>query len=436
MTKFVFVVVCFIYACMVGIAKSNTTGTFTYSGAESGGSSDGLVPEYHESSKKYKELIDRSYQSGKNIGIEFERPIFTVNKTNMNEYSLHLSSGLQAVLNKYPNYEIQVFNSYRSSNHPRKIKLQIEGSLENFHHPDKLRKYIPFKFPKNGAEVMLNHLSRYQGESEEKKVHSFVVNSKGAFTKVGVWSKRLSPKALDKGANEIQYYVLARYFEPASLVGDILLVHEPIPLLKKKRKAWIYSSAQRRVRRAPDASHDATGRGSQGLITADQIDGFNGDLDRFDWKLRGKQTFLVPYNVNKLDNKNIKYSDILGKNCIKAEFVRYEFHRVWVVEARLKQSSRHIYSKRVFYVDEDSWMVLMEDAYSTRGELWRVALHGLIQQKTENFPWYRVHAYHDLNNEMCFVSGLDNEVVSLPKFGFKDKVRNYTPDALRRTNLR
>ena len=385
MTKFVFMVVCFIYACMAGIAKSNTTGTFTYSGAESGGSSDGLVPEYHESSKKYKELIDRSYQSGKNIGIEFERPIFTVNKTNMNEYSLHLSSGLQAVLNKYPNYEIQVFNSYRSSNHPRKIKLQIEGSLENFHHPDKLRKYIPFKFPKNGAEVMLNHLSRYQGESEEKKVHSFVVNSKGVFTRVGVWSKRLSSKALDKGSNEMQYYVLARYFEPASLVGDILLVHEPIPLLKKKRKAWIYSSAQRRVRRAPDASHDATGRGSQGLITADQIDGFNGDLDRFDWKLRGKETLLVPYNVNKLDNKNIKYSDILGKNCIKAEFVRYEFHRVWVVEARLKQSSRHIYSKRVFYVDEDSWMVLMEDAYSTRGDFGEWRFMGLFSKKQKIF---------------------------------------------------
>ena len=83
---------------------------------------------------------------------------------------------------------------------------------------------------------MLNHLSRYQGKSEEKKVHSFVVNPKGAFTKVGVWSKRLSPKALDKGADEIQYYVLARYFEPASLVGDILLVHEPIPILKKKKR--------------------------------------------------------------------------------------------------------------------------------------------------------------------------------------------------------
>ncbi|MEL0214662.1 MAG: DUF1329 domain-containing protein, partial [Burkholderiaceae bacterium] len=247
MTRFVFMVVCFIYGCMTGVAKSNTTGTFTYSGAESGGSSDGLVPEYHESSKKYKELIDRSYQSGKNIGIESERPIFKVNKNNMNEYSLHLSSGLQAVLNKYPNYEIQVFNSYRSSSYPEKIQQQIASDSKSVHHPDKLSKYIPFKFPKNGAEVMLNHLSRYQGESEEKKVHSFVVNSKGASTRVGVWSKRLSSKALDKGSNEMQYYVLARYFEPSSLIGDVLLVHEPVPLLKKKRKAWIYSSAQRRV---------------------------------------------------------------------------------------------------------------------------------------------------------------------------------------------
>ena len=150
MTKFVFVVVCFIYACMAGIAKSNTAGTFTYSGAESGGSSDGLVPEYHESFKRYKELLDPSYQSGKNIGIESERPIFTVNKNNMKEYSLHLSSGLQAVLNKYPNYEIQVFNSYRASSYPEKIQQQIASDSKSVHHPDKLSKYIPFKFPKNG----------------------------------------------------------------------------------------------------------------------------------------------------------------------------------------------------------------------------------------------------------------------------------------------
>ena len=70
MTRFVFMVMCLIYTCMAGVAKSNTTGTFTYSGAESGGSSDGLVPEYHESRKKFKELINRSYQGKKN-GLEF-----------------------------------------------------------------------------------------------------------------------------------------------------------------------------------------------------------------------------------------------------------------------------------------------------------------------------------------------------------------------------
>ena len=67
MTRFVFMIVCFIYGCMAGVAKSNTTGTFTYSGAESGGSSDGLVPAYHWSRKKYKELINRSYQGEKMV---------------------------------------------------------------------------------------------------------------------------------------------------------------------------------------------------------------------------------------------------------------------------------------------------------------------------------------------------------------------------------
>ena len=98
MTRFVFMIVCFIYGCMAGVAKSNTTGTFTYSGAESGGSSDGLVPEYHESSKKYKELIDRSYKSGKNTSIESERPIFIVNKNYLIYFCLKIHMGFNNFL--------------------------------------------------------------------------------------------------------------------------------------------------------------------------------------------------------------------------------------------------------------------------------------------------------------------------------------------------
>ena len=432
LTKAVFI----LFLCSLGLADELPLDAYTYSGAKSEKSLDGFVPNYRESNTEYKRLINRSNQDERGNSFESEQPIFIIKKKNLRKYSHYLSPGLHTLLEKYPNFEVPVFYTYRSSDHPEKVKQTLLNKESSKIDKDNLRKYIPFRFPKSGSEVMLNHLSRYQGDSEEKKTHSFVTNSKGSFSRVGLWSKRVSPAVLDKGTKEIQFYVLAKYFEPTSLVGDILLVHEPVPLLRKNRKAWIYSSAQRRVRRAPDASHDATGRGSQGLITADQIDGFNGDLERFDWLLRGREVLIVPYNLDRLDNKKISYETILGKNCVNAEFLRFEFHRVWIVEARLKESSRHIYPKRIFYVDEDSWMVLMEDTYSTRGDLWRVGLHGLIQQKEENFPWYRVHIHHDLNNNLCFVSGLDNEVNSPLKFGFKDKMRSFTPDALRRLHVR
>ena len=44
-------------------------------------------------------------------------------------------------------------------------------------------------------------------------------------------------------------------------------------------------------------------------------------------------------------------------------------HRVWVVEATLKPGERHTYAKRVFYVDEDSWSIVMVDCYDGKGGL-------------------------------------------------------------------
>jgi hypothetical protein len=48
---------------------------------------------------------------------------------------------------------------------------------------------------------------------------------------------------------------------------------------------------------------------------------------------------------------------------------RWELHRVWVVEATLKEGKRHIYAKRVIYVDEDSWIIVATDQYDARGQL-------------------------------------------------------------------
>ena len=60
-------------------------------------------------------------------------------------------------------------------------------------------------------------------------------------------------------------------------------------------------------------------------------------------------------------------------NChIDQDLTRYELHRVWIVDATLKAGTSHIYKRRTFYVDEDSWQIVAVDIYDKRDELWRV----------------------------------------------------------------
>jgi hypothetical protein len=419
------------YPC---VFSAENVKSYIYSGGIETGTIDGNVPAFEESNKTYKRKVTGSENGSADYYLlSQEAPLFFINRDNFKKYTSYLSPGLRSLINKYPSLNLPVYKTYRSLDYPSSIKSLIKNK-------SKIKKnikiesnvFVPFKYPKTGSEVILNHLSRYRGGSEEKKTHSFVVNAKGSFSKVGIWSKRVSSTYMKGGNEKIAFYVIAKYFEPPALIGDIFLVHEPFVNTDLRRKAWIYSSAQRRVRRAPDAAYDATGRGSQGLITADQIDGFNGSLDRYNWKLIGKKTLLVPYNFYLLHDKNIRYTNIFGKNCVEEKFLRFEFHRVWVVEARLKKDSRHIYGKRVFYVDEDSWSILSEDSYSVRGDLWRVSVHGLLQVMPENFPWYRAHIHFDLSNKSCFVSGLDNELKNRPVFGFNSKLKSFTPNAMRR----
>ncbi len=220
---------------------------------------------------------------------------------------------------------------------------------------------------------------------------------------------------------------------PATLQGTVFLVWEPVDQVKESRSAWIYNAGQRRVRRAPDLSYDNINDGTEGLRTTDQYDAYNGAPDRYDWKLVGKKEIYVAYNAYELGDKSLKYKeDIIRKNTVNPEHMRYELHRVWVLDATLKKGSKHIYGRRTFYLDEDSWNVLMEDAYDTRGGLWRVGIHPLVQYYDAKVPWYRANIWHDLSNGSYLLNHLDNEMKTVWEFGVKGKMSDFQPDSLRR----
>ena len=63
---------------------------------------------------------------------------------------------------------------------------------------------------------------------------------------------------------------------------------------------------------------------------------------------------------------------MLTPNHLNQDFARYELHRAVVVDAKLKEGAQHVYARRTFYLDEDSWNIVSVDLYDTRGQLWRV----------------------------------------------------------------
>ncbi|MGA0892780.1 MAG: DUF1329 domain-containing protein, partial [Burkholderiaceae bacterium] len=264
------------------------------------------------------------------------------------------------------------------------------------------------------------------------------VRANGDFYRVGytdkvVYAENMTPPQTDTG---LQFAFLSRYTAPSSLAGTIYMVHEYRDPMANPRAAWVYSPGQRRVRRAPDLAYDNVADGTEGMRVTDQYFAFNGALDRYDWKLVGRKEMVVAYNTYKVGSKSLKYSDIVRKGSANPEHMRYEKHRVWVVEATLKSGSKHIYGKRVFFLDEDSWMILQEDCYDTRGEIWRVGIHGFIQVYDHGVPWYSIQMWHDLSNGNVLISHLDNEVKKPIEFGIKAPWASFQTDALRRLGTR
>lgn len=242
-----------------------------------------------------------------------------------------------------------------------------------------------------------------------------------------------TPAALE--AENILFRFKQSVTSPARLAGTALLVHETMDQVATPRQAWTYNTGQRRVRRAPNVAYDAPGTASDGLRTTDDFDMFNGSPDRYNWELKGKREMYIAYNDYKLHSNSLKYSDILLPGHINPEHVRYEKHRVWVVEATLKEGTRHVYGKRVFFIDEDSWQIHVADLYDNRGDLYRVALaHGLNYYEVPTH-WSTLEVYHDLNSRRYIAIGLDNED-KMYDFSVTLSDNDFTPASLRREGTR
>jgi hypothetical protein len=413
-------------------------------GAIRAGNADGTIPAWEGGLSE----PPAGYEPGEHLVDPYtnDEILFTITAANMDAHHGKLTPGQQALLTTYPDtYRMHVYPTRRSAAFPQRIydatkmiaataRLTdggngVTGAVNG----------IPFPIPENGHQAIWNHLLRYRADAVERTVGQAAPTRRGGYSLVTFRDEYLMVYSMEGMTEENLdnkiLYLRQEVISPARLAGGILLVSETMNQVKEQRQAWLYNPGQRRVLRAPNVAYDNPGVAADGLRTSDQLDMFNGAPDRYDWKLVGRREMYVPYNSYRLQDPSVKIKDILTPLHINQDLARYELHRVWVVDATLKQGAKHLYTRRTFYLDEDSWQILAVDIYDKRGELWRVSEGHAMTYYNVPSVWTSLAVHTDLQAGRYVAIGLNSEFPS-HDFGIERTPQHYTPAALRRAGRR
>lgn len=379
-----------------------------------------------------------------------DKPVFVIDGKNYKQYGDKIPKGLQAMFAAYPNsFQMPVYQSRRSHSAPdwvneNTFRNATGGTLAaGGNGIDNAYGGIPFPIPTGSNEeqalqVIWNHTMRWRGVFVVRRGAEVAVQRNGDYSLVvsqqEVYFRYYNPKGTIANLKDnVSFYYLAFTKSPPRLAGGAVLVHETIDQKALPRQAWGYNAGQRRVRRAPNLAYDTPIAAADGLRTADDTDMYNGSPDRYDWKLIGKKEMYIPYNNFRMDSPDVKYKQLLTVGHPNPAYARYELHRVWVVEATLKAGARHLYSKRTFYLDEDSWNIAVADQYDNKGELWRVSQAFLKNYYEVPATWSALDVFHDLKSKRYHAQYLDNEEDTTLDFSQAVPGDSYfSPAALRR----
>ena len=389
-------------------------------GAEMAANADGSIPAYEGGYRPdtlpppERQRHHDEYEFGR------EQPLYTITAANMDEYDALLTVGHKALLRKFPDsYKIPVYTTRRTVWNPDFVyeatrRNAVTAELKN--DGESLVNAIngvPFPIPASAKEVVWNHKSRFRGTAVRRYNTQIAVQANGRFTpyklREDVRFDYSFPGNTPDDLNNVMFYFLQVTTAPPRQSGNVLLVHETMDQIQEPRRAWIYNPGQRRVRRAPNVAYDNPGNGADGLRTNDQLDVFNGATDRYTWSIAGKREMIVPYNALRLADNRLKYEEIAKAGHLEQSLTRYEKHRVWVIESQVRPDTSHLYKRRTFYVDEDSWTMLAVDIYDNRDNLWRVQEYHMVMVPMRGAVGPACGTVYDLQSIRYLAMEMSNE---------------------------
>ena len=348
-------------------------------GAERAGNTDGSIPAWTGGLTK----ADPAYKDGGKRSDPFasEKPLFSITAKNLGQYADKVTPGIQAMLKKYPDsYRLDVYPTHRTAAAPQAVydatyanasKTRLVDSSAG-QIPQDGEGGIPFPLAKDGVQAIWNHLMRWRGASWHINFTQYLTTSDGkhVLTNDSRGDYQMPWYLPDGGKQDGTFWAIRMINDgPPLRAGEAITGRENVNA--DNTGVWTYLPGQRRVRRLPNACCDTPTPATAGVMSFDELYVFNGRVDRFDWKLVGKKEMYIPYNANKVFTA-ASPTDLLGEHHLNPDVLRWELHRVWVVEATLKAGKRHVMPRSTYYLDEDTWAAVLGERYDAQNQLVKV----------------------------------------------------------------
>ena len=317
-----------------------------------------------------------------------EKPTVTISSANMAQYADRLSDGVMDLMQRY-GFSINVYPTHRTAAAPQWVYDNIAQNAVNAQPNPKGIRYgfsgayggVPFPIPSTdenqGGEIIWNHICRWAGSGYVRTVSGFIVSSgsvqetsnETVTNNIGYYDPKGSAATFD---GYLEKFRLA-YNGPPALEGQVVIEYDPTNPLQQPQEIWELLQGQGRVRKAPELAYDTPAISMDGLANYDEFFGFFGAPDRYDWKCLGKKEMYIPYNNNGIFFH--EPSDVIGPHFVNPQYLRWELHRVWVVEATLAPGERDVVPRRKFYIDEDTWIIGANDEWDAKGNLWKINMN-------------------------------------------------------------
>ncbi len=452
----VFVMGLFAASAVIGVASAEVPPEvaarlgqdLTPLGSQKSGNKDGSIPEWTGGLSTVPAGVQ--YKVGDRYPDPYpgDQPLYTITSANMAQYAGSLTEVSAALLKTYPKeYKMNVYATRRSCANPPTVyeahkKNAVVGVLKPNGDGFTGSIYgIPFPIPSVANEYIFNQRLQYRGYKITRQYVSAAPTRGGAYSLYTIQDEVIFPwndptKTKAEELDNIWALYINNTIAPARAAGNVVLVHDTIDAVVGQRKAWVYSPGTRRIRRAPNIAYDNPSFNDDGLSTIDQFNMFNGALDRYDWTYNGRKESIISYNNFRLASREVKYEDMFKYPVFNPDYPRYELHRTHVITATLKPGTRHIYPKRVFWSDEDSFNTVASSNYDNRGQIWRAH---------EQFPYvhYAVPScntagsvLYDLNAGRYTAQEFFNQEPSINHQADELQIERYTPDSIRRVGVR